>query len=170
MQKRMSRSEIRYLNLLSIMESEGYGINDSIYFVKHEGEGLNGLELIDSHLKVEEMIRKYEHSKAVILTVMKDRRAKSIVVSPVKRPRPGVVHVDLVSDDEQPIPLQMSTQGSVYCENLHTQYDQHIPFQFGTQESVQCQRMQAEVEEQEETSGYRCTDDDEEEKELQKTD
>ena len=86
-QKRMCRSEIRYLNLLSIMESEGYGFSDSMYFVKHEGEGLNGLELIDSHLKVEEMIRKYESTRAVVLTVMKDRRAKAIALSPLKRPR-----------------------------------------------------------------------------------
>ena len=81
-QKRVCRSQIRYLHLLSIMESEGYGMNDSLYFVKHEGEGLNGLELIDSHLKVEKMIRKYDDKKAVVLTVMKDRRCKAIVVSP----------------------------------------------------------------------------------------
>ena len=127
-QKKMCRSEIRYLNLLSIMEAEGYGFSDSMYFVKHEGEGLNGLELIDSHLKVEEMIRKYESSRAVVLTVMKDRRNKAIVVSPLKRPRS--IHIDLDTEDEQPIAVQINTQNSVYYEKMQTQLDEHIPSQF----------------------------------------
>lgn len=165
-QKRMSRSEIRYLNLLSIMESEGYGLSDSLYFVKHEGEGLNGLEVIDSHLKVEEMIRKYESTKAVVLTVMKDKRSKAIVLSPLKRPRS--THIDLDSEDEQPIPLQINTQNSVFCENVHTQFDEHIPVQFQSQDSVYYEKMLAEEEEQEDMSDYNCTDE-EEEKELQNT-
>jgi hypothetical protein len=52
-QKRIHRSEIRYMKLLSVLEEEGYGMCDSFYYVKSEGEGLNGLELIDSNLKVE---------------------------------------------------------------------------------------------------------------------
>ena len=161
-QKRICRSEIRYLNLLSIMESEGYEFSDSMYFVKHEGEGLNGLELIDSHLKVEEMIRKYESTRAVV-TVMKDRRAKEIVVSPLKRPRS--IHIDLDTEDES---VQINTQNSVYCENVHTQLDEHIPIQFQSQDSVYYEKMQAEEEEQEDMSEYNCTDE-EEEKELQNT-
>jgi hypothetical protein len=66
------------------MEKEGYGMCDSLYYVKDEGEGLNGLALIDSNLKVEEMVRKYEHARKLVLTVMRDKRKLSIVVYPVK--------------------------------------------------------------------------------------
>ena len=64
------------------MESEGYGMSDSLYYVKNEGEGLNGLALIDSTVKVEEMLRKYEASKKLVLTVMKDKTKLAIVLSP----------------------------------------------------------------------------------------
>ncbi|XP_047050729.1 uncharacterized protein LOC124655949 [Lolium rigidum] len=80
----MPRSDIRFLNLLSVMEKEGYGMCDSLYYVKDEGEGLNGLALVDRNLKVEEMVRKYEHARKLVLTVMRDKRKLSIVVSPVK--------------------------------------------------------------------------------------
>ena len=125
-QKRMYRAEIRYLNLLSVMESEGYGMSDSLYYVKHEGEGLNGLALVDSNLKVEEMVRKYELSKKLVLTVMRDKRIQSIVVSPVKK-KPSV-HVDLDTKDQD------------------TQIDEHIPVDFLTQDSVYYGNKQAEEE------------------------
>jgi hypothetical protein len=80
----MPRSDIRYLNLLSVIEKEEYDMCDSMYYVKDEGEGLNGLDLIDSNLKVEEMVRKYERARKLVLTVMRDKRKQAIVVSPVK--------------------------------------------------------------------------------------
>ena len=79
-QKTMARCDIRYLNLLSEMEKEGYGICSSIYYVKEEGEGLQGLDVIDSQLKVDEMIRKYDSSKKLVLTVMRDKKKHAIVV------------------------------------------------------------------------------------------
>ena len=83
----MERCDVRYLNLLSVMEKEGYGMCDSIYYVKEEGEGLQGLDLIDSQLKVDEMIRKYESSKKLVLIVMRDKRKHDVVVSPMKSQR-----------------------------------------------------------------------------------
>jgi hypothetical protein len=80
----MARSDMRYLNLLYVIEKEGYNMCDSMYYVKDEGEGLNGLDLIDSNLKVEEMVRKYEHVRKLVLIVMRDKRKQAIVVSPVK--------------------------------------------------------------------------------------
>ncbi|CAM0946298.1 unnamed protein product [Alopecurus aequalis] len=59
-QKSMRRSDIRFLNLLSVMEKEGYGICDTMHYVKYEGEGLDGLAAVDSNDKVEEMVKKYE--------------------------------------------------------------------------------------------------------------
>jgi hypothetical protein len=72
-QKSMPRSDIRYLNLLALMEKEGYGICDSMYYVKEEGEGLNMLDIVNNNLKVEEMIRKYENMKKLVLTIMRDK-------------------------------------------------------------------------------------------------
>jgi hypothetical protein len=67
------------MNLLSIMEEEGYGLCDSLYYVKHEGEGLHGLELVDSNLKVDEMRRQYKSSKKLVLTVMKEKKNREVV-------------------------------------------------------------------------------------------
>ena len=105
----MRRSDIRFLNLLGLMEKEGYGLCDSIYYVKNEGEGLNGLELVDNNIKVEEMLRKYERSRKLVLTVMRDKAKQAIVLSPVKskkgkqklyaRSYPSHIAVDL--DEEE---------------------------------------------------------------------
>jgi hypothetical protein len=46
------------MNLLSIMDEEEYQMCDSLHYVKHEGEELNVLELVDNNLKVDEMLRK----------------------------------------------------------------------------------------------------------------
>jgi hypothetical protein len=83
-QTTMRRCDIRYLSLLGLMEKEGYGLCDSMYYVKDEGEGLHGLEILDSNYKVEEMLRKYDSSKKLVLTVMRDKRKEAIVVSPQK--------------------------------------------------------------------------------------
>lgn len=144
--KRMKRCDIRYLNLLSVMEAEGYGITDSIYYVKHEGEGLNGLELIDSNIKVDEMVRKYEMSRKVVLTVMRDKRVQAIVVSPMKKK--SSVHIDLEAEfDDEPVPLAMATENSVYCQNVETELGEHVPVDFLTQESVYAGKKQVQEEE-----------------------
>ena len=135
----MERCDVRYLNLLSVMEKEGYGMCDSIYYVKEEGEGLQGLDLIDSQLKVDEMIRKYESSKKLVLTVMRDKRKHAVVVSPMKskvsvkfiaKEYPSCI--DLEAEEDQPIPYQVQTQDSVCFQPV----DQSIPYQVQTQDSV----------------------------------
>ena len=128
-QKTMARCDIRYLNLLSEMEKEGYGICSSIYYVKEEGEGLQGLDVIDSQLKVDEMIRKYDSSKKLVLTVMRDKKKHAIVVSPIKpiKPKsvkfigkeyPSYIDVDADAEEEQPIPYQVQTQDSVCYQGV----------------------------------------------------
>ena len=120
-QHTLRRSDIRYLNLLSLMEKEGYGMGDSMYYVKSEGEGLNGLELVDSNAKVLQMIKKYESIKKLVLTVMRDMRCQAIVLSPIKRKHTeeeaGPSNVHIISDNEEHIG-HMHTQESVYQHNL----------------------------------------------------
>ena len=69
---------------MGLMEKEGYGFCDSMYYVKEEGEGLNGLELVDNNSKVQDMIMKYERSRKLVLTVMRDKKKQAIVLPPVK--------------------------------------------------------------------------------------
>ena len=113
----MQRRDVRYLNLVTVMEQEGYGICDSMYYVKEEGEGLNGLDLVDGQQKVDEMIRKYESSKKVVLTVMRDKMKHAIVVSPVKSKQSArfvskscATVIDLEAGEEQPKYDHVSTQ------------------------------------------------------------
>jgi hypothetical protein len=73
---------------------------DSQYYVKHEG-GLNGLDLVDSNVKVNEMLRKYTSSKKFVLTVMRNCRNGTIVLSPMKKK--GANHIDLDLEEEDPI-------------------------------------------------------------------
>ena len=50
-------------------------MSDYIYYVKVEGKGVAGLEIIDGMAKVEEMLLKYEDKKLLNLTVMKGKAA-----------------------------------------------------------------------------------------------
>jgi len=117
------------------MEKEGYGLCDSIYYVKNEGEGLNGLELVDNNIKVEEMLRKYERSRKLVLTVMRDKAKQAIVLSPVKskkgkeklyaRSYPSHIAVDL--DEEEHCDNNMlQTQNSGNFQPLCTQIDENM--------------------------------------------
>jgi hypothetical protein len=45
-QTSMRRCDIRYLSLLGLMEKEGYGLYDSMYYAKDEGEALHGLKIL----------------------------------------------------------------------------------------------------------------------------
>jgi hypothetical protein len=81
------------------MEEEGCGLGDSLYYVKHEGEGLNGLDLVDNNLKVDEMVRKYASTKKLVLIVMRDRRNRAIVLSPVKKKQATLVDLEPEEED-----------------------------------------------------------------------
>ena len=129
----MRRCDIRWLNLLGLMEKEGYGFCDSMYYVKEAGEGLNGLELVDNNSKVQDMIMKYERSKKLVLTVMRDKKKQAIVLSPVKskkrqekkmyaRSYPSPIVVDL-EEEEHFENNNLQTQNSVYFEPLRTEVD-----------------------------------------------
>jgi hypothetical protein len=119
------------------MEEEGYGLGDSLYYVKHEGEGLNGLDLVDSNLKVEEMVRKYASTKKLVLIVTRDRRNRAIVLSLVKKKQ--ACHLDLDPDDDV-IGHQFLRQDNSYCEVWSKQHYEHISNAPVTQESVFCEK------------------------------
>lgn len=135
------------------MGKEGYGLCDSMYYVKDEGEGLQGLDLVDSQVKVDEMIRKYDSSKKLVLTVMRDKRKQAVVVSPMKSKKSVKFiaksypsFIDLEAGEDQSIPYQVQTQDSVCYQPLHTN-DQPSAHQFSTQNSVICENVQTQIDE-----------------------
>ena len=128
--KSMRRADIRWLSLLGLMEKEGYGLCDTMYYVKDEGEGLRGLETIDSNAKVDDMLRKYDKTKKVVLTVMRDKSKQALVLSPVKSKQkkdklyakayPSHIVVDLEEEEGQAQNNYYETQHSVQFEPLCT--------------------------------------------------
>ncbi|KAM0836781.1 hypothetical protein ACQ4PT_062089 [Festuca glaucescens] len=71
LERKLSRSDITVLNLLSLIESYGYGIRDNMYYVKEKGRGVEGMELIDSMGKIVEMLALNEAEHGAIITVLK---------------------------------------------------------------------------------------------------
>ena len=59
------------MKLLEVIETQGYGITDRMYYVKEEGLGVNGMALLDGMAKVYEMVAKYEQAKCCTITVIK---------------------------------------------------------------------------------------------------
>ena len=64
-------SKITYTALLAIMDLEGFGSTNYIYYVKQEGTGIAGLELLHSNAMVQEMLREFDHSRSVKFIVLK---------------------------------------------------------------------------------------------------
>lgn len=67
MERRFSVSDITFLNLITLTETEGYGSDDYMYWVKEQGIGQEGLFLLDSQDAVEEMI---DHSDLTVLNII----------------------------------------------------------------------------------------------------
>jgi hypothetical protein len=71
LERKLGSSDITYLNLLALIETEGYGMNDKMYYVKNKGRGVAGMALLDGMSKVEEMVKQYEMDKTVTITVIR---------------------------------------------------------------------------------------------------
>ncbi|KAM0921314.1 hypothetical protein ACQ4PT_006954 [Festuca glaucescens] len=73
LERQLGRSDITYMNLLAMLEIEGYGWGDSMYYVREEGAGIAGMALIKSMVNVEEMLAQYESAQCVSITVIKGK-------------------------------------------------------------------------------------------------
>lgn len=69
-ERSIGESDITYMNLLALIEGEGYGINDCMYYVREKGRGIAGMELLDGMSKVQQMVTQYENEKQVTLAVI----------------------------------------------------------------------------------------------------
>ncbi|KAM0923749.1 hypothetical protein ACQ4PT_005330 [Festuca glaucescens] len=73
LERQLGRSDITYMNLLAILEIEGYGWGDNMYYVREEGADIAGMALIKSMVNVEEMLAQYESAQCVSITVIKGK-------------------------------------------------------------------------------------------------
>ncbi|KAM0870458.1 hypothetical protein ACQ4PT_039971 [Festuca glaucescens] len=71
LERTIGRSYITFMNLLSLIESVGYGIRDKMYYVKEEGRGVSRMSLIDGMSKVNEMVQLYEHKQCISINVVR---------------------------------------------------------------------------------------------------
>ena len=112
--RKIGRSDITYMNLLAMIELQGYGINDSMYYVKEKGKGFSGLQLIDGMGKVLQMLDSSEDKMCVEIIVLKGKGEPlgSIPISEIGAP--VVYSVDdagvLFSCEEQPAALAVSRE------------------------------------------------------------
>ena len=61
---KIGESDITYMNFLALIETKGYAMNVSMYYVNGEGKGVSGMELIDGMAKVQKMLKKFETKSA----------------------------------------------------------------------------------------------------------
>jgi hypothetical protein len=73
LERKLGRSDITLLNLMALVETEGYGWGDSLYYVKEEGTCIAGMAPIDNMSAIEEMLVQYAEHECVSITVIKGK-------------------------------------------------------------------------------------------------
>ena len=71
LERTLTKSAITVLNLLALLEEHGYGIRDSMYYVKEKGKGKSGMQVIETMKDVKNMLSLYDKEKIVNITVLK---------------------------------------------------------------------------------------------------
>jgi hypothetical protein len=71
LERALGCSDISVLNMFALIEENGYGIRDAIYYVKEKGKVMTGMEMVDTMAKVEAMLTMYKHSQVLQLTTIK---------------------------------------------------------------------------------------------------
>lgn len=52
LERKLCNSDVTFLNLVVLIETQGYTMSDSMYYIKTPGIGEQDLELIDSNVKL----------------------------------------------------------------------------------------------------------------------
>ena len=98
-------SDITYHNLVALIETEGYGLNDYIYFVREPGVGIEGLVEISDDDKVDEML---DH------IANKDQTVVNLTVIRATDPRPADLNAGYLYEK---VPLSQLGEKPVYEVN-----------------------------------------------------
>ncbi|XP_040251001.2 uncharacterized protein [Aegilops tauschii subsp. strangulata] len=99
-------SDITYHNLVALIETEGYGLNDYIYFVREPGVGIEGLVEISDDDKVDEML---DH------IANKDQTVVNLTVIRATDPRPADLNAGYLYEEQ--VPLSQLGEKPVYEVN-----------------------------------------------------
>jgi hypothetical protein len=73
LERKLGRSDITLPNLMALIETEGYGWGDRLYYVKEEGTGIAGMAPLDNMSAVEEMLVQYADKQCVSIIVIKGK-------------------------------------------------------------------------------------------------
>ena len=76
LERKIGRDDITFMNVLALIETQGYSIRDSIYCRKGVG-----LELVANNAKIYELLDYFNSSKVLNLIVKRGRAAASIILS-----------------------------------------------------------------------------------------
>ena len=68
-ERSMMVSDITFYNLVALIETEGYGFKDYMYYVRDPGLGIEGMEEIDDDDKLEEILDHIAEKNNKILNV-----------------------------------------------------------------------------------------------------
>ncbi|XBH97531.1 hypothetical protein VPH35_127187 [Triticum aestivum] len=99
-------SDITYHNLVALIETEGYGVSDYIYFVKEPGVGIEGLVEITDDDMVDEML---DHIAS------KDETVLNLTVIRATDPRPADLNSGYLYEEQ--VPLSQLGEKPVYEVN-----------------------------------------------------
>ena len=109
LERKVSESDMTYMNLLALIETEGYGRADSMYFVREKGIGTAGMELIDSLDKVKAMLKLYDNEKTICITVIKAGGGLAAGIN-----MPDVEEQIPISQDGEQVVFSVDVQGVLY--------------------------------------------------------
>ena len=94
------KKDIRYYNLMYVLLDNGYSFSDCLYYMRCGGIGLDGFKLLDSQMKVDEVLRQNQDIRRITLSVTKGKRQQAIVVSPAKKGKRKAAELVQISDEE----------------------------------------------------------------------
>ena len=68
LERKLCSSDVTFLNIYALMETQGYSLSDSLYYMENPGIEEQGLELIDSNVKLHLIKRQNEESMCRIVS------------------------------------------------------------------------------------------------------
>jgi len=113
------------MNLLALIEEFGYNVNDTMYYFKERGKGLEGLEAVTSMAKVIKMKELFENEKVLNLIVIRHNSDvppglnKEETEADIPSQDPLILRVDrdgvsYISEEENVYPVAMDMSECLY--------------------------------------------------------
>jgi hypothetical protein len=136
LERTLARDDITYMNILALIETQGYSMRDSIYCVKEDGKGLEGMELMENNEQIYELLAQFESTKVLKLHVQRGRPpcAKKVIAENLAGQQHGSCLINyqdaVVYDLSPPVVYAVDDDGQVF----ESQVESNNPYMC-TQES-----------------------------------